>query len=270
MLDFNQAHDASVTKLGWANPEFGNVLISAGLDQTIRVWEEEEEAKGKKWMEKAKIQEKGIQEMRIGPHWQGLKLGVVTANGRFKVYEAPDVLNVSTWTLVEDLLVSAVLKEGADEYTFDWCYSKSWAMSAAISTGKETGVKIYRVDSVSGKFVFSESLRGHTDLVTCIAWAPCLGRSFQLIATGCRDMKLRIFKVTEDKNKKLVAEVLSEIKCVSEIWRLEWNITGTMLASADASGVVNLWKQSFKGPFTNVKTINPDQDKGLSLSEYKM
>lgn len=33
------------------------------------------------------------------------------------------------------------------------------------------------------------------DVTTCVAWAPSCGRSYQLIATGGRDGKVRIWKV---------------------------------------------------------------------------
>lgn len=34
-----QAHDAAVTKLSWAHPEFG-VLASSSFDRTVKIWEE--------------------------------------------------------------------------------------------------------------------------------------------------------------------------------------------------------------------------------------
>jgi nucleoporin SEH1 len=36
---FNQAHDAAVSKLSWAHPEFGPIIASSSFDRTVKVWE---------------------------------------------------------------------------------------------------------------------------------------------------------------------------------------------------------------------------------------
>ncbi len=35
-----QAHDAAITKVAWAHPEFGTILASASFDRTVKVWEQ--------------------------------------------------------------------------------------------------------------------------------------------------------------------------------------------------------------------------------------
>ena len=35
-----QAHDAAVTKVSWAHPEFGTIIASSSFDRTVKVWEQ--------------------------------------------------------------------------------------------------------------------------------------------------------------------------------------------------------------------------------------
>ena len=39
------------------------------------------------------------------------------------------------------------------------------------------------------------------------------------------------------------------------VWRVEWNATGTMLASSGEEGVVRLWKSTFRGEWREVKAV---------------
>ena len=35
-----QAHDAAISKVSWAHPEFGTILATASFDRTVKVWEQ--------------------------------------------------------------------------------------------------------------------------------------------------------------------------------------------------------------------------------------
>jgi nucleoporin SEH1 len=135
-------------------------------------------------------------------------------------------------------------------YALSWCPSKFFPTSIAVSTGKEYSVKLFRLDS-HNKWAPMETLKGHSDLVTDVAWAPNLGRSFELIATSSRDGHVRIYKLKEELSKPssllgdtsssstsnaLVGskkrQALYKVECVADlkdheapVWRLNWNIT---------------------------------------------
>jgi nucleoporin SEH1 len=87
-----QAHDAAVTKLSWAHPEFGSVLASSSFDRTVKVWEETRadntdqpqangasaatSGPGTRWVERAVLVDaKGsVRAVEFAPHQFGLKL----------------------------------------------------------------------------------------------------------------------------------------------------------------------------------------------------
>ena len=89
LFDASQAHDAAVTKVAWAHPEFGTILASSSFDRTVKVWEQTSysdsdlQANGtsgpsqtSRWVERTSlIDAKGtVRAVEFAPHQFGLKL----------------------------------------------------------------------------------------------------------------------------------------------------------------------------------------------------
>ena len=85
-----QAHDAAISKVSWAHPEFGTILATASFDRTVKVWEQTSAAdpdaafangagagpSGARWTERAALLDaKGtVRAVEFAPHHFGLKL----------------------------------------------------------------------------------------------------------------------------------------------------------------------------------------------------
>lgn len=94
-----------------------------------------------------------------------------------------------------------------------------------------------------------------------MAWAPKMGRSYHLIATAGRDNKLRINTLRRVEEEEVgggrrggrgrwvhhPVEDTQEIDVGAEVWRVEWNVVGTLLASSGEDGVVRLWRKGQDG-----------------------
>lgn len=74
-----------------------------------------------------------------------------------------------------------------------------------------------------------------------------------MIATACKDGHVRIFKLTDDSQGGALtggwSRKMFNVTCIAdfadhnaEVWRVEWNITGTILSSSGDDGKVRLWK----------------------------
>src|SRR5690606_20520141 len=90
----------------WANPEFGQILASCSMDRTVSIWEEFEDKKGEKiWQRKAVFTDskEPIQDVKFSPKQFGLKVAACSLDGLVRIYEAPDLSNLSEWNTLESI-----------------------------------------------------------------------------------------------------------------------------------------------------------------------
>ncbi|CAH2350446.1 nucleoporin Seh1p [[Candida] railenensis] len=107
------------------------------------------------------------------------------------------------------------------------------------------------------KFVKICNLPEHNGLIRSVSWAPSMGRNYHLIATGCKDGYVRIFKAEESNNGDLKIETIAALSDhESEVWQVSWNLTGTILSSAGDDGKVRLWKRNYLNEWKCMSVIN--------------
>lgn len=107
-----KAHSGSVWRLSWAHPEFGQVLATCSFDRTVSVWEETVGEKTaptmtpvKRWVRRTNLVDSrtSVTDVKFGPKNQGLLLATCSVDGVIRIYEAPDIMNLSQWTLSYDI-----------------------------------------------------------------------------------------------------------------------------------------------------------------------
>jgi nucleoporin SEH1 len=142
-----------------------------------------------------------VQDIEFAPNHRGLMLATCAADGMVRIYEAMEAFNLSHWTLTEEFEVSAggAGKEAEGNYCLSWCPSKFQPPQLAVGCGRDRTCKIFHMNQ-QGKWQAREELPGHGGVVHDVAWAPNVGRSYHLIATACKDHRVRIFKLTENPN----------------------------------------------------------------------
>jgi nucleoporin SEH1 len=114
-----KAHYGSIWRLAWAHPEFGQVLASCSFDRKVCIWEEIADAESASgggggarpsglaaaghqgWRLQAELQEArdSLHDIRFSPSHQGLRLASCGADRMVRVYDAPDVMDLSRWSL---------------------------------------------------------------------------------------------------------------------------------------------------------------------------
>lgn len=142
--------------------------------------------------------------------------------------------------------------------------------------------KIFKHDG-HNRWIPSEFLPGHTQEVHDISWAPSMARSYQLIATASKDNIVRIYKLTEQQiphqqrgggssnripispagtptqmnSKSFHIELIASFDDhKAEVWRVEWNITGTILSSSGDDGKLRLWTAGYDGKWRQMASVN--------------
>ncbi|KAF9226345.1 WD40 repeat-like protein [Gyrodon lividus] len=125
-----KAHDAAVSRLTWAHPEFGTILASASFDRTVKIWEQASFAVGgsaqpngsapaqqvsgggslSRWVERAVLVDaRGtMRAVEFAPHHFGLKLATISSDNLLRIYECLEQSSLATWQLSEEVDVTTL------------------------------------------------------------------------------------------------------------------------------------------------------------------
>ena len=105
-------------------------------------------------------------------------------------------------------------------------------------------LKIYSLDESTNKFQVSDV---HKDTYSALAYAPNLGRRYDLIAAGTQG-EVRIFKVDGGVG------LMQSLGVGGEVVRVEWNVTGSLVLGLTNEGI-KVWKCDVSGVFKEVKSM---------------
>lgn len=289
-----KTHSGSVWRVTWAHPEFGQVLASCSYDRMAAIWEEVAgsttpcQKRQGHWTKRATLVDSrtSVTDVKFSPRFLGLKLATCSADGNVRIYEAPDLTDLTTWEIQDQIMTKMS------------CSCLSWNPSrlnpATIAVGSDDAnpsaggkVQIYEHKVNERKWVRSNMLMSITEAVHDIAYAPNLGRSYDVLAIATKDVVIMRF---DKKDPSMIGSATSTRNTPvqldhqgAQVWQISWNITGTILAASSDDGVVRLWKANYldkwkciqvlKGDGSSVSTMlvqpkdPPATNKGSSLPE---
>ncbi len=125
-------------------------------------------------------------------------------DGRVRIYESTDVMNLSVWPLVEEFEASK--KD---------CFAVSWNPNPfdppMLAVGSQSSVKVWEYHHKYQKWQSVVELDGFGDIIHDVAWAPNMGRTYHLIATASKDGFVRIHKISSAANKTPSAVQVSQL-----------------------------------------------------------
>ncbi|XP_026320870.1 nucleoporin SEH1 [Hyposmocoma kahamanoa] len=274
-----KAHHGSVWKVTWAHPEFGQVLATCSFDRTAAIWEEVGETaapgpeKGlRTWVKRSNLVDSrtSVTDVKFGPKHLGLLLVTCSADGIIRIYEAPDVMNLAQWTLQHEIPTKVsisclswnpslsrvnppMLAVGCDEPNTSTAVASVQNDKGNLCNGK---VFIYEYSEASRRWTRTDCLSSVQEPVNDIAFAPNLGRSFHLLAVATKDVRIIKIEPLPDSANVATAnggcgvrfktEVMAAFEeHYSTVWRVSWNVTGTLLASSGDDCCVRLWKMQY-------------------------
>lgn len=296
LSDSWRAHDSSIVSLDWASPEYGRIIATASYDRTIKLWEEDpdqEECSGRRWTKLCTLNDsKGsLYDVKFAPAHLGLRLACIGNDGTLRVYDALEPSDLRSWTLTSEVQVLSVSPAShlQSDFCLSWCPSRFSSEKLVLCVLDQALIYQRGKDN---KLHISGKLEGHGGLIRSVSWAPSIGRWYQLIATGCKDGKVRIYKVIEKSSSSNTASPASEdaadgqsnldadtdgtdtsslcaplrIELISEhddhkgeVWSVSWNLTGTVLSSAGDDGKIRLWRSTYSNEFRCMSVISAQQ-----------
>ena len=232
-----------------------------------------------RWVAKAQLTDarKSVTCLQFAPRHLGLKLATGSADGAVRIYEAIDVMNLNHWPISATIEVEAMsaasshggTAEGAGGIptALSWCGGR-FEPPALVVGGSSGAVSVYRYSDASRAWHLTASLPRHSGGVLDVAWAPNVGRSYHLIASCGQDNVLRVHRLKRGRKEGTgggAGEATLEIESCqildtngAEVWRVAWNITGTVLASSGDGGIVQLWKSNFRNSWRCVSEVRGD------------
>ncbi|KAK0181654.1 hypothetical protein PV327_003922 [Microctonus hyperodae] len=268
-----KAHSGSVWKVTWAHPEFGQVLATCSFDRTAAVWEEivgEGSGPGERgmrhWVRRTNLVDSrtSVTDVKFGPKTLGLVLATCSADGVIRIYEAPDVMNLSQWTLQHDISCKLACS------CITWNPSISRLHPPMIAVGSDdpspsVGGKIfiYEYSENSRRWTKTETLSNVLDPVHDIAFSPNIGKSYHTLAIATKDVRIITLKQIQDSAQSnqsrfevTAAAQFDDHYCT--VWRVCWNIMGTIMASSGDDGCVRLWKDNYINQWKCVAVLKGD------------
>ena len=109
-----------------------------------------------------------------------------------------------------------------------------------VSCGCDNLVKIWECRAGGWGDAPEATLRGHTDWVRDVSWAPNLGMPRNTIASCGQDGRVLLWAQSE-AGGAWASTQLADFK--APVWRVSWSVFGNVLAVADGTQAVTLWKE---------------------------
>ena len=168
------------------------MIATCSFDRTAAVWEEivgEKSGGGQNhWVKKTSLVDSrtSVTDVKFGPKQLGLILATCSADGTVRIYEAEDVMNMSQWSLRDEIPVKFPCS------CISWNPSLSRLHSPMIAVGSdETSssgapggkVKVYEYSDTIRRWQLVETFSTITDPVHDIAFAPNIGMFFLIFKT---------------------------------------------------------------------------------------
>lgn len=243
-------HEGPVWQVAWAHPKFDNVLASCSYDKKVIVWKE---ITGK-WQKiyEWNQQEASINSISWAPHQFGLILACASTDTSIslltflpqtgawntrKILKAHDQgCNAVSWAPVPVHSSSSAQP------------ANSTLVKRIVSGGNDSLVKIWKENS-DETWQLEHALKGHTDWVRDVAWAP-VAQPANTIASCGQDRKTIIWRCSNVDSGQWSACELGTFGDV--LWHVSWSLCGTILAVSGGDNKVSLWKENLQHAWVRI------------------
>ena len=218
-------------------------------------------------------------DVKFGPRHLGLLLATCSADGTVRIYEAPDVMNLGQWSLQHEIQCNLPCSCLSWNLSMFKSHTPIIAVGSDDSTTHGPKVFVYEFNETGRRWVRVESIMTISDAVHDIAFAPNIGRSYLVLAAATnKDLRIISMKNSEEpavtNSKRGENEVSSKYQVRlaghyndhgSTVWRVCWNVTGTILATSGDDGQVRLWKANYLDDWKCVAVLRGDGQGGHSI-----
>ncbi|GAY39260.1 hypothetical protein WN944_012886 [Citrus x changshan-huyou] len=271
-----KVHAGAILKVVWVPPEFGDAVACICSDGSLLLWEEiVEDAQPLQWKLCKSFESTSTQvlDVQFGVSSTSLKLVAAYSDGHVKVYELLDPLILKNWQL------QAEFQNAIDSVTM---FRKASCISASISWNPQKGEnqgssfvlgfnsdtpqlnssKVWEFDEAHNRWLPVAELalpEDRSDEVYAVAWALNIGRPYEVIAVATQK-GIAIWHVgaNPELDGRLSVEKVALLSGHGgEVWQMEWDMSGTTLATTGSDGMVRLWQSNLNGVWDEQAAFQP-------------
>lgn len=274
---------STISCLCWAPPEFGNVVCGATGSGSVYFWTQD--GKGDWSLRTCiQACNKPATCVRFRPAAFGPWVAVGFEDGSVRFFEASSALNAEYWELQSSLKLDRFPTSSSTSVPQRSVTSISWREEhddcpplIAVGTSSETfpceiwmfcqerllweRIKCLGLRDIDDAMEDGDSNgNGHKSVgnshdrngnkasdqaAGVVAWAPTLGRPFELLAVGTKNL-VTLWSLL-GRADSLQVERVADLEHEHTVWQLEWNMLGNFLAASTDGGEVCLWRPDFGG-----------------------
>jgi nucleoporin SEH1 len=274
-------HRGPVRKLAWSHPCFGSLLASGSDDKYVYVWQEPSGGRGDAHHAAGKTREtpwKGIYhsndhlaavvDVAFAPRKFGPCLSTASHDGKIRIFRGSDDqkdINVDhPWNWERQEEFHAGRNRGTPITCHSWNHSPTdMAQSIVVGCGDGSVCVWSYTEAEDGRglgWAMVCALKTYQGEVHSVSWAPANGRTTHLIASCGATSEGWLPGITISRIKSRFPDagfaVVDECPIVNSMnvhghaeqaWKVQWDVTGTTLASAGDDQVVRFWKRTVHG-----------------------
>ncbi len=182
-----------------------------------------------------------ITDLKFAPKFLGLQLAICSQNGEVRIYECSDI-GSNVWTLVQlDL----------SKTNMNSCSSCSWSNCMNLPVLLALGSDETNNTSTDKLAIFecNESNRNYTRIekqnicnepIRSLSFAPSIGKLYHTLAIASKSLMVVTIKPHKESYKYQITT--ANLSQNVSAWRVCWNTTGSVLASAGDDRKVKLWR----------------------------
>ncbi|KAF8675999.1 hypothetical protein HU200_047502 [Digitaria exilis] len=273
-----QAHEQSIVNVIWLPPEYGDAIACVCADGTLSLWEEV--AEGQLLVSFSGLMYDVLSAIilyfhvtdicaviRPAPMYAKIKPWVLKvtlySDGQVKIYELLDSLELDKWQLQAEFQnvtdpVSRFGKPACTSASIAWNPRRGGSEQASFAIGFNSdsphlnSCKIWEFEEAHQRWlplVELDSPEDKGDRVCAVAWAPNIGRAYEIIAVAtCKGIAIWHIGLNTDPDGRPLAQNVALLSGHNgEVWQLEWDMGGMTLASTGGDGMVKLWQANLDG-----------------------
>ncbi|KAI3689850.1 hypothetical protein L2E82_47820 [Cichorium intybus] len=268
--------EGSIVKVVWVPPEYGDAIACICSDGSLSIWEElAEDSEPVQWKQCKTFggSMDQVLDAQFGNSHSTLKLTVAYSNGLVKVYEILDPMELNNWQLQAEFqnVTDSVTKFGKASClsaSISWNPQKndtcpaSFVLGINSDTPQLNSPKVWEFDQDHQRWLPVAELADNDDKgdqVLSVAWAPNIGRPFELMAVAT-SKGISIWQMASDPDLdgRLFVEKVVTFPCHdNEVWQMEWDMSGMTLATTGSDGEVRLWQSNLNGVWHEQAIIQP-------------